>query len=347
MFFEYNGVLLSVIDLTMFSRVNVYTPDNASLLYTRFTLGVSAEYAPGGAPRMNSVTRLSPDTIARLTGASVASSYSPDPRGKDPNALPAVGMEHDEAGTGPVPIGVQYAGPQTDAELYQRLMIPRKKLVLWAWDRKAGSLIKWVESPRDGMSVDATTGPLPLSCDVVSVAGEPNSTAVHFQIQTDITPCATGAERFVLAHRWTMSHSYDADYYLTRTTRGEITFHAGVRDLIATNPDSVRNQFILPIPLGFRRYIREVTQSPDGCVISYVIDDTDPTVCFSPGDSGATQMSIVETSQYTSPLVDIAELGNRFIPSWIRGGDPGVTNSPGMGPGATANEAGRKLGFFR
>lgn len=310
MFFEYNGVLLTVIDITRFSRRNIYTPDGVTLLYTRIILGISAEYSPGGAPRMNSVTDLSANIRARLSGVPGTGNYTTDPRGKDPEVLDPPAMEHDQPGSGPVLASRRYAGPQTDAELYQRLMLPRHKMILYAWDRQSGQLIHWLESPRPGQTVDATVGPTPLACDIVSVAGEPNSTAMHFQIQTDITPCQTGTDRFVLAHRWTMTHSYDADYYLTRTTRGEITFNAGVRDLIATNPDSIRNQFILPIPIGFRRFVREITQSPDGCVINYVVDDTDPTVCFSPGDSGATQMSIVETSNYTSPIVDLKQLGD-------------------------------------
>lgn len=306
MYVQYGNTTLRVIDLQRFERVNIYTPDNTELLYVRKTLGFSTEFSPGGLPKMPSASQISPHVAETFSGADPTSTkLTTNPRGETIGGsyLNAPSLEDDVGGNSQAPPTAWRSGPETDGEISSRLMIPRQRLILWAYDRQTGAPIRWLESPRPGMTVDCTTGPLPLSCDVISVKGEPNSVGIYFQIQTDMSPCPTGADRFVLSHRWTMTHTYDEDYYLTRITSGEIIFHAGVRERISTNPDSVRNQFILPIPTGFRREIKEITASSDGCTIRYVVADTDPTICFSPGDSGATQMSIVETSQYTQPLI--------------------------------------------
>lgn len=304
MYSQYGPVPLRVIDLVRFEREAVWTEDKADLLFVKNTLGMVATYAPGGVPQMISVTAMSPDTTARLTGAdTTAAVLGANPRGAPPGAtaavLPAPALE--PFGPTAAPLGSQRTGAETDAELFQRLMIPRQKFILWAYDRQTGAAIRWLESPRVGFAVDADNGPRPLSCDVISASGEPHSAVVLYQIETSLPPCPTGSDRFVLSHRWKVSHTHDADYYLTRVTEGTIVFHPGVRDLLGVHPDRVRNQFIHPIPLGFKRGLPLIEQSSDGCTIRYTITDTDPTIVFAPGVSGATQISIEEKFQYAVP----------------------------------------------
>lgn len=309
MFLDYGAVRLSVIDLTRFERDTVWTDDGCDLLYVRHTIGVTATYAPGGYPRLPSATVLSDDTNKTITPPNGAARRSQDNtlsviktnfRGADPGkttgiiAEPVLEPDIPGSGTGLLPGALWHSGPETDAELRLRLLTPRQKLILWAYERQTGNPMLWVESPRPGYPTDVNNGPRPLSCDVVSAAGEPNSVVVHFQVQADLSPCPIGSDRVVLSHRWEMSHSHDENYYLTRTIKGQIVFNGGLMDALGERPDFLRAQFIHPIPVGFKRMIPEITQSSDGNTIRYTVTDTDPTITFDPGNSGATQMHIVE-----------------------------------------------------
>jgi hypothetical protein len=308
MYLQYGSVTLKIIDLLRFDRQAILTPDGADLLYTRVTLGVSAVYAPGGVPAMASVTELSQDTDRRLGGLdTTADLLVGNPRGRDPQGLlDKPKMEHDKSFAGkprvsPTPLDQQHSGPETDAELHRRLMMPRQKLILWAYDKRDGLPIRWLESPRGDMATDATVGPTPLQNPVISASGEPNSIGVYFEIQTDLTPCPIGSDRLVLSHRWRVAHGHDENQYLTRTITGVIVFNGGYIRTFGTNIGDVAAQFVAPVPVGFTRGLPMTEESEDGLTIRYTVTDTDPTVMFSPGDSGATQISIQEVLTYTNP----------------------------------------------
>ena len=297
---------LRVIDMTRFDRDAVWSPDGTTLIGVDTILGWNCTFAPGGYPRLDSATALSPDTVAHLVGSDATEAVlRANPRGANPGATERVvtppSMELDVPGSSPVPANLERSGPETDAELQRRLWLPRQKIILWVYDKQTGRPIRWLESPRPGFTQDAANGPIPLSVDVVSVAGEPLSTAIHFQIQTRMSPCPTGSDRLVLSHRWQMTHGHDADNYLTRTIEGQVVFHGGVLAHLGIQPDSIRRQFIHPIPLGMRRTPPTVTQSPDGLTIRYTVVDTDPTIMFDAGDSGATNVLIAEKAVWQHP----------------------------------------------
>lgn len=306
MYLDYGSVRLKVIDLVRFERETVWSEDGADLLYVLATIGVTAVYAPGGIPALPSITQMSQETQDTLSGDDrTVAALRRLPRGFDPgarsNILDKPRMEDDSTGRGLAAIGAvlngddtRHSGPQTDAELRARLWLPRKKLILWAYDRQTGLPIRWLESPRPGMTVDVANGPKPLSVDIVSAAGEPTSVGMFFQVQTAISACPIGSDRLVLSHRWEMSHAHDDNYYLTRTIDGTIQFSSAVREVTRTRPDWVRAQFLHPIPVGFRRELPMFKQSSDGLTIRYRITDTDPTIVFDPGASGATQIRIEE-----------------------------------------------------
>lgn len=306
MWISYAGVNLRVVDLQRFDRVNVYTEDGTDLLYVRQTIGVLAEYAPGGDPKMTSTTRLSPEVRRLLAGDDdTAAVICADPRGKDPSNFalglnPRPRLEDDT--TAPIDPRFWHAGPETDAELRNRLLNPKQKLVVVAWDRRTGGPIKWLESPRVGMMTDATHGPTPLQCSVMSASGEPHSIAVYFEVQTDLPPCPIGSDRLVLSHRWQMTHQHDDNQYLTRVIHGQVIFNGAYLHTFCAEPDKYRNQFLHPIPLGFQRGPPVVEMSPDGLTMRYTLTDTDPTVVFSPGDSGCTGIEIVERMTLIRPI---------------------------------------------
>lgn len=303
MWVEYNGVRMTVTEFVKCDRSAVYTPDRVDLLYVRWSLGFVCSVAPGGWPKMLSATSLSPNVDAVLKGNdTTAATLKANAKGIDP-LFPSLHLETDDP-SATIPTGSWYAGPQTDAEVRNRLMIPRKKLIVWAWDMQSDKPIKWLESPRKGMTVDAAVGPTPIGWDVVSASGEPNSMMVLFQINTDVSPCPMGSDRYVLSHRWETMHGYNQDQYLTKKIEGDIVFHGGVRDLLLRNPDWIRNQFFHPVSLGMQRESVMLVGASDGLSFHYTILDSDPTIVFSPGDSGATQMTIAEKITTIMPLGD-------------------------------------------
>jgi len=305
MYMQLGKTYLRVIELTRFEREAVWDESETDLLWFDTKLGVVTTAAPGGLPRMDSW--FGPNPKAILT----------DPKGNDPTAA-----NLRRSLRGPAPVGLDVAvplesgdlvnepedeanwrsGAETDANLIVRLMQPRQKLILWAYERQTGKPFRWLESPRPGMVVDANNGPITLSADVVSAIGQPESVAVHVQVQTFVPPCPAGTDKFILSHRWTVAHEPDENHYLSRIVEGTVRFHAGALIAAGVQPDWFRRQLLHPIPVGFERKPPRAALSPDGLTLKYRVVDTDPTITFDPGNSGATFIDIQEKVTYNSPL---------------------------------------------
>jgi len=148
---------------------------------------------------------------------------------------------------------------------------------------------------------DAANGPIPLRVDVVEAAGSGASMVVNFQISTCLVPVDPRSERLVLSHRWQVQHGQDENHYLTRTITGEIVFNGGMLRQMSAVPSDFLQQLLHPIPLGFKRMVPQLTQSSDGLMIQYVVMDVDTAITFDAGNSGCTNISIVENLQYIQP----------------------------------------------
>lgn len=291
--FEYNGVELELLQLDRVDREAVYSTDGQDLLYIKWVIGATCVYAPGGYPVGTAASSISPATVRELTGKSA---QPRNLRGVNPT-VPPFSQTSNSAGQWRKP---SYDAFITDAELKARLYVPRRKLRLWVWDR-AGNRAIWLESPKPGLICDLAGGPKPISVDVVSSTGEGQNFGVHMQIMTHLSPCPDGSDRLILSHRWEMDHSEDEDRYLTRTIRGEVVFNQALLESNNFNPDWLRNQFLHPIPLGMKRGPLDITRSSDGTTIRYVLSDIDTSITFDAGDSGATEIEIIENVSYTQP----------------------------------------------
>lgn len=324
MYLQYGDLSLAVIDLNRYERTNVYDASGTDLLYVRVVVGVSAVYAPGGIPHLTSATSITQDTQATLTGTdNTRITLTTTPRGVDPSGSnflttpPA--LETDLPGNVFNPVASQYTGAETDADLRFRLLYPRQSLILWAADRRTGALVRWLESPRPGFMVDCKNGPKPISCDIITADGEV-AAGMFYQIETCVQPCPAGSDRLVTSHRWKMTHTHDANNYLTRVIEGTIVFNSEVVYLLSISPDWVRNQFLHPVPLGYQRRVPSISISEDGLTITYVITDTDPTIVFEPGDSGATAIQIIENMELVYPSPRVARVRESFQDEFDRRG---------------------------
>lgn len=192
----------------------------------------------------------------------------------------------------------------TDLTLRNRLMTPRGKLTITGFDWSAGNdarpkTLAFLESPKPPYVCDPANGPHPIACDVIQ--GNDMSMAVYFEIQTAVLPCEDQSDRLVLSHRWQMSHTHDENQYLARVIDGEVVLNGSMINTFGINPDFLRSQLFHPIPAGCYRTVPHVTPSVDGLTYTYQTIDTDQTITFDAGDSGATHIEIAEKLAYYRP----------------------------------------------
>ena len=267
----------------------------------RSTLGNEPVMATGTQPTMPN----DPGDTSRPTGGSDTGA---PPTGQFPLSRgPVAGSQ--QLPPGSPPVEQETRAYMTDTELRTRLWLPRRQLRI-GWpkdDNPVGPAGWWLVAPAANRLVDPANGPFPVAVDVVDMGGEGVTFGVSIQIVAH-TP-ATPEDVLVLSHRWEMTHVHDDSGYLTRIIDGIIIFNGAEVNASGVQPDWLRNQFFMPIPLGFRRYLDPVTASPDGLTIRYRIRDVDQTVVFDPGDSGATQMDIQETVEYIVPWGAVALAG--------------------------------------
>lgn len=318
----YNGVELHLMSLQMCERTNVYTPDNTDLLYVKWRIGATCVFSTGGNPFGTAAADLSEATKDEIYGRlspALSSGTAAPPSGPvsypgSTGGTPTLsnrGRAGASALIGAPPSLVPWrqnktgrpdlvTGAMSDVEARNRLFVPRRPLKISTIDAQ-GQEITWLESPRYGQPCDANNGPRPIGVDVVSVAGEGAGLGLYFQIETCVPPCPYGSDNAVLAHRWEMTHSYNASYHLTRVTRGAVIFDTGLIQALGFDVDLLRPQFFHPIPLGFRRYVPAISLSMDGSTLTYEIADVDEEICFDPAKSGATHIDIQENMGYRTP----------------------------------------------
>lgn len=305
MHLSYNGISLEVLTLDRVERRNVLTPDGADILYVEWGISCSAVYHPAvvGAYGGNAGRQMGGTSVTISPGLRNPPVRTPSPVGVDP-LFPAISQP----------------GPEnaliTDRELMARLSVPRRPLLIWAYDTDGTTPLYWLVSPlrKQGgfLPRDAYNGPLVQAQVVTAAFGEGTAFGVQLEIKTWTPPCPSGSDRLILSHRWQMAHGHDANYYLARTITGEIWFHGGLKDEFANRPDLIARQLFHPIPLGFKRTLGPLTRSPDGLVVRYSFVDTDQKVVFDPGRSGATNIAISENVTYTAPFQGIEERMNAF-----------------------------------
>lgn len=296
---SYGGVNLELVALDRVDREAVYSSDGIDLIAVKWVIGATCVYSPGGRPVGTAATQLGKYSTDYLYDTRKVD-IRRDPaslRGRDPKLL-GVRQETNYLG-GVVGAGaVGYNAAMTDVELRTRLFLPRQRLLITAYDQN-GRKVNWLQSPKPGFGADVMGGPRPLSVDIVSAQGEGMTFGVYFQIETYTSPCPDGSDRIILSHRWQMTHDHDENNYLTRIIEGEVVFDLGIVSSNNIRPDLFRQQFFHPIPLGAKRKLGPIVQSSDGSTIKYTTYDTDTSITFDAGDSGATNIAIVEKLSYS------------------------------------------------
>lgn len=191
--------------------------------------------------------------------------------------------------------------------LEQRLQVPKKKLLIWAYDNN-GQVVKLLESPLPIPGTvpvkyyesDAIDGPK-LKVTYTKDEASEGALIVGLEIVTDVPLCEAGDEA-LLSNRFTITYQPDADYHLTRVTDGEAVFRADAMEHAKKDPWLLRSSFMpLVIPPGFHREAALVFDST-GTVCRYRLTDTELPAA-TPGivNAGATRVEIIQSRELTSP----------------------------------------------
>lgn len=314
MHLEYDGVPLDFKEFQPFERVGVYDKWGVDLLYLEWNVGLLAYYSPTGSPAGTAVE----------TRPTVFPTILPEPsKGRirrirdylfgENQRLPPVDVRRDTSTAAPAtpPANLRGAarsgkgfGPiVTDKQLFNRLMTPRKRLVIKGDDWSGLKDVEMVSIPRVGNGqaevCDAIGGPIPLKCDIVSQSEM--GFVVYYQIRFATLPCEDASHRLVLSHRYDSADIGSDTGYHARRVEGEIVFNGAMVHTHKISPDKFRQQFFLPIPLGHKRQVEYVRAIGDGLKIEYGYVDQDQTIVFDPGDSGATHLEIAEKLGFYPP----------------------------------------------
>lgn len=321
---KYNGVRFDLLTLDRVERNLVYSPDGTTVLWVAWNILASCIYAPAVVVDGNdldvggtSISRNQLDDTYQPDGDYFleTSSALPPPLNDEHNDGSPPSSQNKVAGRNPRFQTHYQTGLGhpifTDQEILNRLAVPRRPLVISAHmavsnsgdvdpTREAREVI-WLESPRNDLPCDANNGPIVKAVPVTSCQGQATSLAVQLEIETWVPP--TEQDRLILSHRWQMDMGRSPGDYLVRQVQGEVVFHAGMLRSRPLNPSWFLEQFLHPIPPGFKRTLGQISLSPGGTTLRYQYQDEDQTVVFSPGKSGCTEVEVIVQGGVTIPTI--------------------------------------------
>ena len=146
----------------------------------------------------------------------------------------------------------------TVARVRHALALPRQTVVL----QVNGVNLVNISGP------DAKNGPIPKHIDVKEIAGS-ETVLVDFSVECAVVECTSGVNPAYSSHRYRETVTIDENFYSRKTRSGKII----VRGDKGTNPDTLRNLIVPPIPQGFKRESTEWTIQEDGLAALYTIVD--------------------------------------------------------------------------
>lgn len=195
----------------------------------------------------------------------------------------------------------------TLVELFRRLRQPRRTLRLWmdsnpdptATGDQAQETI--LLSPLPGAVVDCQGGPTCSFLQPLPI-GSNASMALRLQFETHIPGCTDSSAPVLLSNRWSFTVSAENDYSI-HIIEGEARFRMDLLHLNMMSADQFRNQFLHPIPVGFRREKPTVTLLPSGDGVRYQLLDREMPLNFPGGIYyGLNRVEIDEVRAYKAPI---------------------------------------------
>lgn len=303
MFVIYNGVVLDVISTEGVEREFVYSQDETTLLYTKWTVSVVALVNPKVSGSANGYSVVGADKIIRAKLS--------EPRKK-------LYIIEASAGTGkplvnsPTISTLQTGGPAPDATTGTNTSgtgTPNANSGNTDGTQTFQSPYEvLLECPYGNIGTDAKDGPTPLHYDITAVQGVMSYmvrfviqcyVSPEFPTQTQPTPGTSLAPSPVAAHRWKMSiGATDQSYFTVRKIIGTVTFRKDMMKGAKLSPEDWRAFLAHPIPVGYKRMPPQCDLSEDETTLVYTITDVQQATNFDPFQSGATDINITESISF-------------------------------------------------
>lgn len=220
--------------------------------------------------KVNSVSReviLSDDGVDYLytqTTVDVIATYNP-----------AATSYRSVQGNFPVTAPGEFAG-RTDRVISDYLAQPRRKLLMWTYDKDLSKRV-YLESPPgsppNNLAGDAKNGPVCKVFSVQEVHGA-RTWIMHLQFTTWVNNCYDSTSP-ILSHRWERNIDSDEQHRAIATTTGTVVFHAGRLFSENQSPDFYREQFFQAPPINFAREHINVNVSSDNTMCRYTVVDVE------------------------------------------------------------------------
>lgn len=320
-----NGIVMDVLAFDGIKREMVYSDDQTTLLYTKWTISALAllnpetAYGKGMSPISADLrTRQILSTPRRKLFLVSPSKLPTGNYPLKPNpAAPDIPLDQTVVQPGIVPPS-QLASAWTAADIpapYEVLLECPKGSGASGFNALGGNTTTGDGggntpsglSSSEGQKEfgDAKDGPTPIQLNVEAVHGT-GSFVVRFVVQCHVSPDGkdsgfgvTNPPSPVAAHRWKMSFDSDADYWTTRTIDGVVQFRLDYLSQTNESPDDWRAFLAHPVPVGYKRVSAPCSLSEDGSELYYRLVDVEQPCNFNPFRSGATSVHVEESATYS------------------------------------------------
>lgn len=163
---------------------------------------------------------------------------------------------------------------RTHEVIRQKLLEQRKVLIITDSQNPANTILR---SPKNGETLDATGGPTPLSCDILSIEGD-KSFRARWKIVTELSEqdkwCVNG-EPILLSFTWRSTAGINERLQDAFIFEGRAIFNESYLQSQSLSADDFR-RWLIPKPVnGMRRSDLSVTLEEDGRTVVIRFTDID------------------------------------------------------------------------
>lgn len=174
-----------------------------------------------------------------------------------------------------------------------------------------------LQSPLDGMTIDARYGPQCKMCGLNSVGGI-SSLVLDLQFETWLPFCTTtNPPPLILANRWSVQSSYDEQYFATHVYEGEAVFNMAMLTGFGVVPDMYRNWLVPPPAPNFQRKQPTFELMSGGESLRYQVTDEECRINF-PAGAGMDQSQRVapNTIPVRASMIEVLQTQNYEGSNW-------------------------------
>lgn len=204
------------------------------------------------------------------------------------------------------PQGIGLTMPFSKPQIELLLSRPRQLLTVQVGDRfllMSPAMKPAGVAPNLFYPTDCKNGPCPIGTPLVSLHGQ-KTAVVDFDIETWVNPTLSTTGSALLAHRWSMQHDIDENFFTTRTIQGHAVFRTDHLLDRGEVPDDFRQRLFHSVPPNFTRIRVSVQITEDGTRCNYTIVDRQNTINLDPS-LGITKVEASMAIHFMDPGIGI------------------------------------------